>query len=113
MAAIAAEGEKLLVAFLTDIGPLAVIGITKAALGRVLDEIERRRGSPCLAAPPPGGGPPPPPACFAPGGGSAAGGRTASSRLTAGRSRSRLILGIGLPRERTQSCDHDKCQNSQ
>src|SRR5690348_5175923 len=50
MAAVTTEREELLVSLLGDIGPLAVIGIVQAALGCVLDEIERRRGVVRLAA---------------------------------------------------------------
>src|SRR5690348_16063006 len=107
MAAVTTEREELLVSLLGDIGPLAVIGIVQAALGCVLDEIERRRGVVRLAA------------C-------AAGSRCLSTRRRSagigcwrcsGRGlvvglRRRLISRAGFPRERAHSYDKRYSQKS-
>ena len=99
----------LLVALLSDVGPLTVIGIMQATFGRVLYEIDRRRRVACLAACTPGSRAA---SSRFTGWRRLASCRAARSRLIPGRSWGRLILGAGLPRKRAKPRDHNNCQKS-
>ena len=50
MAAVAAQPHEFLVAGVGHLGDLVVVGVVQTALGRVLDEIDRRGGVVGLAA---------------------------------------------------------------
>src|SRR5262245_58476643 len=52
MASVAAEGQEFVVSLIRDGVDLTVIGIVQATLRNGLDEVERRRGVPGLAAGP-------------------------------------------------------------